>query len=1406
MQLLNRAKDLARMRRMRRASYAIVACLGGGLAIILGLALWMRGDRSDRFLERVLNERLRPFRLRIELEDSDVSLWHRVIELRGLRLFPGQRSEPLLYVPHLRARFSVKDLLAREFSITDLRLDRPQILITIDATGRPNFADIDLSALRRPKAPRPYTFHLERVTVADGRLTVNTQRHRLHLMAEGIVFSLAPMASASRAEGTVRQLDIALEENVIARARLEWRAELLGDRLRLERVRLAADGGDVLVAGTIREWKNPQYDLSLNAFVRLDRLAENWPAPIALSGNLIVRGRLRGQGRAYRLDATTTTERAILWGIRVTQGEWNVRAVNAATDEHVRPQFAFYLKAKELAAAFLRAREIMLRGTVLEPLGLPAVGTLSGRSAFAGPFPLEAVRARVRLEPEQALIEDLDVRVLGGRARGYARVCFVENSGQKRRAAPLSEAHIRLEGVSVRDLAALFLPRPLPLDGTAHGALAARWPGLRFAQASGALAATVAPSSAPTPGALPVRGALEAALSPRGLVVTPSTLDLGRSRTTISGLVSWNGDLDLTFDVRSDDLSEQQRVLEALGYHVRTLTHDLVPQLSGTAEYRLHLVTRQGAYVVSGEGELKGISMVGERVRSLRARFIYAHGRWEIEEARVLWETGARAELVLTAAPDLENGLALRGRLHRVNLDRWLKALNLELPLSGALSGEIALSGLPGAPTGMARIALEDGEVSLRDRPMRFRRFAGVFHLAPRQYEFRDVRLDVPFGTVALSGSVRTDDGAYTLRLRAEDMDLASLLRATTGRPMPIEGRLTLALSGQGTLSEPRFSGNVRVDQLSIAGRPAGEIAAELRTSEGRLLIPIRATLFGHTHTLLGTLDLADPALILRVRARFQDLPLTPYFRLARRLAEWRGTLSGEMEWDWPLGSREDRADVAANGRATLAISNLNLVLDGYALQTRHPFTVHMRDRRLTLEPVALVGENTSLELRGTVDLGEFFGRRSEGGHELDLNGAVDLRLLRGLYPGLFASGRATIRASLRGYVEEPRLSGLMEIEDLALRVLDWPISLAHGQGRIRFTASQALIENMRAHVNDGEVTISGGLLLRNLRADQWRIMIRSEAVVLTYPRGLRSIVDGRLTLQGNRQLQILSGTMTVRRSEYTQDVDLAQLLLAQANERLRPTFPEVPIRPPLALDIRVNALDTLLVRNNLADAVGSASLHVGGTLSAPRLSGNLVVTRGVIRFRNREYQIMRGRIDLPRDGATSSAPRFHLEAESDIAGYRVIIGFLGTLDRFQTTLRSEPALPPEQILSLIATGDISHRATPAATPQVGLGTAANLLIGELTHRAEEFTGKIFGINRFQIDPLIVGRGSDPTARLTIGRQITRDLSILYATNLSGPQEQVIIVEYRLSDRFSLVGTRDQDGNFSFDLRIRKRF
>ena len=68
------------------------------------------------------------------------------------------------------------------------------------------------------------------------------------------------------------------------------------------------------------------------------------------------------------------------------------------------------------------------------------------------------------------------------------------------------------------------------------------------------------------------------------------------------------------------------------------------------------------------------------------------------------------------------------------------------------------------------------------------------------------------------------------------------------------------------------------------------------------------------------------------------------------------------------------------------------------------------------------------------------------------------------------------------------------------------------------------------------------------------------------------------------------------------------------------------------------------------------------------------------------------------------------------------------------------------------------------------------------------------------------GRGADQSARVTVGRRVTRDLSITYSTSLGSNQDQVFLIEYRASDRLSFVASRAQDGAFGLDVRLRKRF
>jgi len=139
-------------------------------------------------------------------------------------------------------------------------------------------------------------------------------------------------------------------------------------------------------------------------------------------------------------------------------------------------------------------------------------------------------------------------------------------------------------------------------------------------------------------------------------------------------------------------------------------------------------------------------------------------------------------------------------------------------------------------------------------------------------------------------------------------------------------------------------------------------------------------------------------------------------------------------------------------------------------------------------------------------------------------------------------------------------------------------------------------------------------------------------------------------------------------------------------------------------------------------------------------------------------------------------------------------------------------------VVALITTGNLASSDQSASTlAQTGFGTATSLLTDSLINTpVQRATDRLFGLNRFEIDPLIAGRGgASPTARLTVGRQINRDLSLTYSTNVTNDRNQVVALEYRVSDRLSFVARyeqgpvntiRSQNDNFSMEIRFRKRF
>ncbi len=98
---------------------------------------------------------------------------------------------------------------------------------------------------------------------------------------------------------------------------------------------------------------------------------------------------------------------------------------------------------------------------------------------------------------------------------------------------------------------------------------------------------------------------------------------------------------------------------------------------------------------------------------------------------------------------------------------------------------------------------------------------------------------------------------------------------------------------------------------------------------------------------------------------------------------------------------------------------------------------------------------------------------------------------------------------------------------------------------------------------------------------------------------------------------------------------------------------------------------------------------------------------------------------------------------------------------------------------------------------------------------AQRATNRLFGLTRFEINPVFSRAGASPAARLTLGKRISKEVTVTYSTNVASDPNQILALEYRLSDRLSFVAQYEQastrelsarNNAFSFEIRFRKRF
>ena len=1066
----------------------------------------------------------------------------------------------------------------------------------------------------------------------------------------------------------------------------------------------------------------------------------------------------------------------------------------------------------------------------LEPGGrYRASMDLSLGGGVLGTLNLGKARAGVVATNGQIQLSNFDADIFNGHARGNATIATTGRA--------TTSVNASFDNVDAGGLVAMFSGNAVPLTGAATGTVDLRFPGTDLKLASGRLDATFNGATGKDATArTPLTGAI-AVTADRGLFnIERANLHAGATDLTAAGRFSFEGGSDLTLKINSTDAAEFQNVVLSTGLfpRVEEKVRALDASLAGNLRFDGTVTGALDAPVFNGHFDLDSLSARGSNLGSLSADIASTATETRVTNGRLAEPDGGGVTFAAVIPRSGEN-IAFDATLDKANVGNLItaigalrKTLNLSTSLAqmGPASGQVHVTGFPDAMAGTADLRVAGGQIG--GRPYDEIVARATFNGSNVSLDNFDVRLGA--GHITATGGLEIGEGGHGLpnvtvrdfRVQGTNVQLA-LLAGLSGANLPqLSGTANFTATLSGNMLDPRTLKadiNAQGSDVAINGQSAGQLTLVGHMDERqRFTADLTTGLLGQPQVVHAVVDLGSDNWTTTVETTLTNADLTPLFAalLNNPNVQVTGHATGTLRASGNLLNADGELTTGGiTGRAEF--TDLSVQVADVPLTAENPLVVTFTPKEVTFERTHFTGPGTNITVGGTAALA------AGGTNNATINGDLNMRVLSNAQQNFFLSGVANVRVSLGGTFEAPQIIGTASVTNasLALLVSDERLTASEINGLVRFNADQASIETLTGRLGGGRFTASGGASIAGFRPREFLLTARGTNVTVPFPEDFSTTADADIEVRGSleRQLVVVSGNVNVRRSEYTKDIDLADIINRRAETPITEGGGGGPglFGAQTSLDLTIQGQDALVVRNNLADMVGSVNLRVFGPMEDPVISGRISATRGTVSFRNNHYDVQRAVIELPP--RADADPIINLQAQSDIKGYRVTVTMSGPLSGgLTTTATSDPALPQADVISLITTGNLSSGPEGASTAaQTGIGTATSLLTDTLINAPiQRATDKLFGLNRFEFDPIISAQsGQNTTARLTVGRQVNRNLAITYSTNVTGVPDQIIAVEYRVSDRLSFVAQyqqgstdtlRSRNNNFSFELRFRKRY
>ena len=890
---------------------------------------------------------------------------------------------------------------------------------------------------------------------------------------------------------------------------------------------------------------------------------------------------------------------------------------------------------------------------------------------------------------------------------------------------------------------------------------------------------------------------------PQTFTITSGEFETPETRGSISGILApRETSLDLRFDTGSlESYRDFINGIRGAAPH----SADEIKILAGSAKWDGRIVGPSARPLFIGHVRGEGVRYEGWTLDSIEGDLTYSAEELTLARGRVrrgAVDSEIELSLFLTDWSFLpENNWSADASVEATSVEAIQQLLGWSYPVRGQLTGQFHGRGTREHPSITSLFDLADGDVY----GVLFNRLRGQLNVTPDEVRIinAELRLFAPGKEAARGAGIVTGTAGYKLSDKTISIDLvgaslplSNFEKLQTSR-FPVDGQVSFRVKASGLATAPQADGTFRVVDLRIGQAVIGSFDGAL-TSDGRTA-NLKLGSAMSTGELSGdlTLGLADP-FPLDGKVAIKNIDLDPFLLTALHLDRFNGhgKAEGEIAVNGNLKHPESLVVDAKFSHLTFTYANVQLENVG---------PVHFRSssENLEIESATFRGTDTNIQIDGKV---QFTGKRTLS---MRLNGALDLRLISSLVPGISSGGTAQINGIFEGTLDNPRITGRIHIENASARVADFPTGLSAIKGDLIFDTTRIHFDNLTAQAGGGTLHLSGSVNYTE-RPVRFDITARSDSTRIRYPEGMSWLTAGSLRLAGTTDGGMLSGRVTVERVTLTQGLEVAGALVA-TKEGISGPSTSSPFLRNLQFDIEAVSTPDARMQWPGAELEAEANLRVRGTWEHPIILGHIHVLSGDLLFHGNRYKVARGDINFANPFRLD--PVVNVEASTNIQQYEITLNFNGAASKLTLAYRSDPPLPGNDIVTLLALGQTSAEGTArsAGTTQSSTAGASALLSEAVSSQVGGRLEKLFGITNFRVDPALTGVGStgsnqNAAARVTVQQQVTRNMTITYVSNVGSTQEQVIQVEYNVNRNVSIVALRDYNGTFGIDIKIKKRF